>query len=170
MVRAIIAVVVSYIIMNILVMAMFLGATFALGIEGTLRSGEYWTSRTFNTIVLVGSVGIAFVSGSLCGLIARSWRPGVVVAGIMLVVGLGGAVMNNNKPDPPVRAPAGEGETSTEYAMKVLKELADVGKEPAWFAFSVPVLSAGVFLLGASVATRRGRSAKYATLAERSEV
>jgi hypothetical protein len=159
MLRSVIAVIVSYIVLNILIAGLFVAAMFALGIEGTLRPGEYWTSSAFNAAVLLGGAAAAALAGALCAVIARSWRPAVVVAAVMLAFGLFGAFRNSQKPDPPARGPAADGESSMDYTMRVLKDMRTVGKEPTWFSFGVPFIGAAAFLVGARVVAARRRPA-----------
>ncbi len=159
MLRSILAVIASYIVLNLLIAGLFIGAIFALGIEGTLRPGEYWTSPAFNAIVLIGGAVCSALAGALCAAIAKSWRPALVVAAVILAFGLFGAVRNSQKPDPPARTPATDAETSMDYTMRVLKEMQTVGKEPVWFSFAVPFLGAAAFLVGARLlAARRPRA------------
>ena len=155
MARAIIAVIVSYLVQAVLIMALFLGVVLALGIDGTLRPGEYWTTGAFNAIVLTGGTIIALLCGMLCAAIARSWKPALVVAGFMLAFGLIGAIGNMNKTDPPAReAMTGEG-TQFEQTMNVLEQTSIHGKEPIWFSFAAPLLGAAAFVAGARIVKPR---------------
>ncbi len=155
MARAMIAVILSYLLQAVLIMALFLGVVLALGVDGTLRPGEYWTTGTFNAIVLTGGTIIAALCGRLCAAIARSWKPALVVAGLMLVFGLFGAIGNMNKPDPPAReAVTGEG-SQIETTMKVLEQTRIHGKEPLWFSIAAPLLGAAAFVAGARIVKPR---------------
>lgn len=156
--RAIIAIIVSFLAVNLLIMAMFFVVMMALGLEGTLRPGEYWTTTTFNVIVLIGGTIIAAAGGALCAVIAKSWRPALVVAGLMLAFGLVGAFQNSKKPDPPARPAAMEGESEREYTMHMLEEMPKHGKEPVWFSFTTPIVGALAFLGGARLVGCRRRS------------
>lgn len=154
MLRTVLAVVVSFLALNLGVMVLFLVSVLTLGIEGTLRPGSYWTSTVFNMVVVIGGAVIALLSGALCGVIGRSVRPALVVAGAMLAFGMFGAVRNLNKADPPARPAPNAGESDSDYRMRVLKDMQTVGKEPTWFAFSVPVIGAGAVVLGAWLVAR----------------
>jgi asparagine N-glycosylation enzyme membrane subunit Stt3 len=159
MIRSIIAIVVSFITVNLLIMALFLVTAVVLGIEGTLRPGEYWTSTTFNVIVLAGGAVMSALGGVVCALIAKSWRPALVVVGVILALGLVGAAQNLQKPDPPTRGDAVEGETDRQYATRILEEMMEVGKEPTWFSFATPFVGALAFLGGARMVGDRRRRA-----------
>jgi hypothetical protein len=157
MLRAILAGVVSYLVLMALIVGMFLVATLALGIEGTLRPGEYWTSSTFNAIVFAGGTVFSVAAGALCGWIARSPRPALVVAVLMAGFGLVRAVQNSGKADPPPRPGPNAGETASAYATRVLTDMQTVGKEPAWFAFTVPIVGAAAFAAGSMLVAGRRR-------------
>lgn len=159
MLRAILAGVVSYIVLAVLIMGMFLAAMFALGIEGTLRPGEYWTSSTFNAIVVTGGTVLSLAAGALCGWIARSPRPAVVVAVLMAGFGLVRALQNSGKADPPARPGPNAGESTGDYAMRIMTEMSRVGKEPTWFAYTVPIVGAAAFAVGGMLVAARRRGA-----------
>ncbi len=162
MIRSIIAIAVSFITVNLLIMALFFVTVLALGIRGTLRPGEYWTSDTFNIIVLIGGAVMSALSGALCAFIARSWRPALVVVGVILALGLLGAVQNLQKADPPARGAAVEGESESQYATRIFEEMMEVGKEPIWFSFATPFVGALAFLGGARVVgDRRTKAHRY---------
>jgi len=158
MLRSIVAIIVSFVAVNALIIALFMATVFLLGIDGTLRPGEYWTTTMFNVTVIIGGAVISALGGALCAVIARSWRPALIVAGVMLALGLVSAVQNMNKPDPPARTPAVESETSAERMTRVIEELTEHGKEPDWFAFSVPFVGALAFIGGTRLARVRLKS------------
>jgi hypothetical protein len=144
MFRIIAGIVVGWIVMGMLVMATFGITMLALGWEGTLQPDSYWTTDTFNIIVLIGGLLAAIVGGAMCALIAKSTKAVVALVAIMLVIGIGSAVMNMNKPDPPART----GEPTFE-------DIATHGKEPTWFAFGKVGTAVVGLLIGASLVPRR---------------
>jgi len=154
MLRTVIAVIASIVALYTGVMLLFLGAMLALGLEGTLRPASYWTSATFNLTVFLGGAVLALGAGALSGLIGRSMKPAWILAGIMLAMGALGAVRNLNKPEPPARPGPNDGESRSEYTARVMQDLRRVGKEPVWFSFCVPVMSAGAVVLGAWLVVR----------------
>lgn len=155
MLRCILAVVATFIAVNVLVMALFLATTVALGLEGALRPGEYWTRSTFNAVVFSGSLLIALVAGLLCGRMARSMSAAYIVAALMLGLGLFRASQNAARPDPPARPQPAAGQSQADYLNQVMTQMQTVGKEPNWFAFSVPVVGAAALLIGSFLAVRR---------------
>lgn len=143
MLRIIAGIIVGWLVMAVLVMATFGITILAMGWDGTLRPDSYWTTDTFSLIVLVGGFIASIVGGAICALIARSANAALVLIGIVLVFGIGGAVMNMNKPDPPART----GEPTFE-------DIATHGKEPMWFAFGKVVLAAAGLFIGSSLVSR----------------
>lgn len=137
MLRIIAGIVVGWIVMTVLVMATFGITMMALGLEGTLQPDSYWTTSTFNIIVLAGGTIAAIIGGLVCAAIARNATAALVLAALVLILGIGSAVMNINKPDPPART----GEPT-------LQDIATHGKEPNWFAFAAPILAAAGIAIG----------------------
>ena len=90
--------------MAVLVMATFGITVMAMGgFEQILQPNSYWTTNTFNIIVLIGGFVAAIIGGLVCALIARHSAAGFALAAIVLAYGIGSAMMNMKKPDPPAR-------------------------------------------------------------------
>ena len=149
MLRIIAGVIVGWIVMVVLVALTFLITATAMGgIENVLQPGTYWTTNTFNVIVLAGGFVAAILGGVVCGAIARHPNAALLLAGIVLAFGIGSALMNRNKPDPPPRT----GPLKMEDMMKH-------GKEPNWFAFSTPLTGAFGLLIGSAIVGARRKNA-----------
>jgi hypothetical protein len=146
MLRIIAGIIVGWIVMAIMVMAAFAIAWLALGTEGTFQSGSYWTTNTFNIAVLAGGTIAAIVGGLLCVVIARNGKAAFALAAIVMAVGIGGAVMEMNKPDPPARTGA-----------ITMQDVATHGKEPMWFAFGTPILAGLGIAIGSGLGSGLGR-------------
>lgn len=144
MLRNIAGVIVGWIVMALLVMATFGITMFALGWDGTLRPDSYWTTDTFNIIVLIGGSVAAVVGGAVCAAIARGGKATLALVALVLVFGTGSAVMNMSKPDPPART-----------GVPTIQDIATHGKEPSWFAFSKVALAVVGLLIGSSLVLRR---------------
>jgi hypothetical protein len=145
MLRIIAGIIVGWIVMAVLVMATFGITILAMGgLENVLQPGSWWTTDTFNIIVLIGGFIAAIVGGLVCGLIARKAGAGYTLATIMVVFGVGYAVMNFNEPDPPARS-----EPATMQAMM------EHGKEPNWFAISKTVAAVIGLIIGSSLVKKR---------------
>jgi hypothetical protein len=146
MLRIIAGIIVGWIVMAVLVMATFGITMMVLGLDRILKPGTYWTTDTFNVIVLAGGLLAAIVGGMVCKIISRDSRATLILAAIVLIMGIGSAVMNMNKPDPPPRAGAA-----------TMQDIATHGKEPNWFAVMKTVLAVAGLVIGSSL--RRGSRA-----------
>jgi hypothetical protein len=144
MLRIIAGIIVGWIVMAIVVMVAFAIPMAVLGLEGTLQPNSYWTTDTFNIIVLIGGFVAAIIGGMVCKLIARESKATLVLAAIVIVMGIGSAVMNMNKPDPPARTGAA-----------TLQDIGTHGKEPNWFAIAKTVLAAAGLVIGSSLVKGR---------------
>ena len=149
MLRIIAGIIVGFIVMVILVMATFGITIAALGIEKTVQPGSYWTTNTFNIIVLIGGFIAAIIGGLVCGMIARNSMAAFALVAILLATGIGSVIADMNRPDPPARtAPA------------TLEDISRYGKEPMWFAFSKIVFGAVGVLIGSSMVKKRRPAAR----------
>jgi hypothetical protein len=144
MLRIIAGIIVGFVVMAVLVAATFGIAMMALGMENILKPGTYWTSDTFNIIVLAGGLIAAIVGGMVCKVIARDSKATIALAVIVLVLGAVSAVANMNRPDPPARTGAAS-----------LTDMQTHGKEPNWFAMGKTVLAAAGLVIGSSLVKGR---------------
>ena len=144
MLRFIAGIIVGYLVMAALIVAMFFTTIRAMGWDGVLQPASYWTTNTFNMIVLTGGFFAAIVGGAVCMVIARNGRAATTLIAIVLIFGIGSAIMNMNRPDPPART----GEIT-------LEDLNEHGKEPVWFGFGKVVIAAAGLLIGSSLVPRK---------------
>ncbi len=146
MVRAIVAVVVGYIALFIVVMCLFLGLWFVLGVDGVLQPGTFKGTMALNVGAVATSIVGALAGGVVCGLIAKTRTPVKVLAGIVLVLGLAAAVSTVMKPEPGERKPG----------LTVMEALQQ-GREPNWFAIVNPFVGAGGVLVGGMMVRKNAR-------------
>lgn len=144
MLRIIAGIIVGFIVMVVGVMATFIITMAVMGLDQIVQEDSYWTTNTFNTIVLIGGTISAIIGGLVCGLIARHALAGFALAAVILAMGVGSFVANSNKPDPPTR---------TEPV--TMEDLSQHGKEPTWFAISKTILGAVGVIVGASLVKPR---------------
>lgn len=144
MLRIIGGIIVGWLVSGIIVAAVFVLTGLALRTDGTFQPNSYWTTNTFNILVLAGGTIAAVVGGLVCAMIARNHNAAFALAAIVMAIGIGSAVMNMNKPDPPVRT----GEITIEDIQKH-------GKEPTWFAFSSPILAGLGIVIGSGLRRRK---------------
>ncbi|HRP62269.1 MAG TPA: hypothetical protein PK400_03145 [Phycisphaerales bacterium] len=144
MLRIIAGIIAGYVAMALLVIATFFITIQAMGWDGVLQPNSYWTTDTFNYIVLAGGFVGAIVGGMVCTLIARNGKAVFALVAIVLAFGIGGAVMNMNRPDPPART-----------SEITLEDLNAHGKEPTWYGFGKIVIAAAGLLIGSSLVSRK---------------
>jgi hypothetical protein len=146
--RAIVSVVVGYVVMFATIFLAFSGLYLLLGQELSFQPGSYEPSLLWTVVSFALGVGAAVVGGAACAGIARTATPPKVLAGVVLVIGLLSAV--------PVLMAA---------ATLAGERTGDVGnldammkaKQPAWVAVANPFVGFVGVLLGA----RLRRSAAY---------
>lgn len=153
MLRLITGIIVGFIVMAVIVMATFAITMGVLGMENILKPGTYWTTDTFNAIVLAGGLVAAIIGGMTCKLIARTSAATIVLVAIVLIMGTASAVANMNRPDPPART-----EPGTMELTKKLELMQQHGKEPNWFAIMKTLLGAAGLLIGSSLVKGRRSS------------
>ena len=147
MLRIIAGIIVGFLVMAVLVMATFGITMMALGMDNILKPGTYWTTDTFNIIVLIGGFIAAIIGGMVCKVIARNSTATMALVAIVLILGAGSYVMNMNKPDPPIR-------TGT----PTVTDMQTHGKEPNWFAIAKTVAAAAGLVIGSSFVKGRRTS------------
>ncbi len=142
MVRAVVAVIVGYVVMAVTVFTVFTCAYLALGAEGAFKPGSYEVSGTWLVIAMAVGLFAAFDGGAVCRLIAQSERPACVLAALVLVLGLALAGLSaaSPRPDPGARA----GNVGNIEAM-------GRARQPFWIEIVNPFLGAGGVLAGAAV-------------------
>lgn len=133
MLRSILAVIVTYVLMAVVVMAAFMGLWFGLGPDGLLQPGSF----KGNTLITIAAPAITVVGGlfggGLCARLGKKRGPVMVLAGLMMDVGLMTAYLTLQKPFSANPRPLG---------MRV-QGIMEVGREPTWVVVSKPILGAG---------------------------
>lgn len=139
--RAILAVVVGYLVMGGVVFLGLSGAYLGMGTERALRPASFQVSTLWLVVYLVVSILAAVAGGYFCAAIARRPTPPKVLAGLVLVFGLLMAVpvlMDTNDPGP--RA----GSLGNMDAMMQ-------AKQPGWAALLNPLIGAAGVMIGAGM-------------------
>lgn len=144
MVRAIIGVVVGYLAMSLFVFASFTALYLGIGTERSFRPGTYDASTLWLVASFVLAVIAAVLGGFICGKIARGVKPGYILAGIALVLGIVSAAFALGRPDPGPRT----GEVSNTDAMMK-------AKQPVWVAFANPVVAVAGIVAGVKLASKK---------------
>lgn len=141
MLRSILAVVVSYIVMFVLIVTVFMGLWYGMGPDRLLEPGV-WKGNLFLCIAAPSITILAGLFGGwLCAKIGRGSGPVMALAAVVLVLGAAMAVFTLQKPEPTGPRPAG---MTVEQIMKD-------GREPTWLAILNPIIGAGAVLVGGLV-------------------
>ena len=138
--RAIVGVVLGYVVMFATIFVTFSGLYLVLGQERSFEPGSYDPSLLWTVVSFALGAVAAVVGGITCASIARAATPPKVLAGLVFVIGLASAV-------PVLRAASTPAEERT----------GDVGnldammkaKQPAWVAVANPFLGFVGVLIGA---------------------
>jgi hypothetical protein len=151
MVRSIVAVVAGYVVTAALVMLSFTPAFFAP--ELVFEKDGVGVTRAFLVLSLATGGVAAVVGGFVAALVAgrRARPPLLAFAAIVFVLGVGSAVCGLFRVPPTPSA--------AELARMTPMEKAEIGHEPAWYAFLLPFIGSAGVLAGGWLAGRRGRSA-----------
>jgi hypothetical protein len=147
MLKSILAIIVSYIVGNLVFFAMVTGCFFLLGVERVFEPDSYEISTAWLVLTLIVSLLGAVVAGYVCRLISQSWRICQVLALIILLLSSISCIVQLRRinPDAPnIRA----GEVGYFDAMKL-------GVPPRWLPFVNPVVGCMGVLIGARM-KRRG--------------
>jgi hypothetical protein len=147
MARAIIAVIVGYIVMFFLVFLTFTCVYLLLGADAAFKPGTYDASNLWLAIAFAVNFVIAIIGGLICAAIAKGGRAHIALAIVVFVLGLLLAI-------PSIMAQKAKlnmvrtGNVSNMEAMQR-------AKEPIWVPFLFPFIGAAGVLIGGRL-KRRG--------------
>lgn len=139
MVRAILGVIVGYIVMALLVFCFLTIAYLGMGADTAFRPGTYNVSMLWVVVSCVLGLIAAIVGGLVCALISRSKRAVQVLAGIVFVLGILIAIPALTTVD--VRPNNRAGNVPNLQAMQL-------ARTPGWVALINPFLGAAGVLIG----------------------
>jgi ABC-type transport system involved in multi-copper enzyme maturation permease subunit len=148
MLRGIGAVVAGYIVMAVLIFLTFSGVYILMGADGAFKPESFEPSTMWLGISLVLGLAAAVAGGLVASKIARSGAAPTVLAGVVLVVGLGLGVMTIMAPPPANAPPARTAQTTTIEAMTH-------ARQPDWITIANPIVGAAGVLVGARVGRKR---------------
>lgn len=144
MLRAILGVVVGYIVSVILIIGGFTALQLGLGNDRVYQPASWHPTMLFNISSLVlGLIGAA-IGGMVCGVISRSMTTVKVFAGLILIFGVIAAVFTMGQPEPGPR-PADAGPMDS----------AKNARTPTWVAFANPVVGAVGIMIGGGMTARK---------------
>ncbi len=147
MVRSIVAVVAGYVVLALCIFVSFTALYLILGAEGSFQPNSYNVSMTWIVASFILGLVAAIIAGFACGAIARSSKPPLVLAGIVLILGIIFAIpvlTSSNDPALAVR----EGNVGNLEAMQK-------AKQPGWIALLNPIVGAIGIAIGGKIRTRK---------------
>ena len=145
MLRSIIAVIATYILMAILIVAAFMGLWIGMGPNRLLEPGSFQGNLFFTIAAPAITVIVGLFGGRMCATISRGRTPVIVLASVVLVLGLLTAALTLQKPFP----------ADPRDPNMTMEQLMLVGREPTWLAIFNPIGGAAAVLLGGLILTRR---------------
>ena len=154
MVRAILSVIVGYIVVFVVVFAAFTVIFLAMGPDRAFQPGTYQVSTMWIVIGIGVGLVAAILGGAVCALMARTATPPKVLAAIALVLGLLLAV--------PVFMDAGATTPTTRPATVSNMEAMMNAREPKISAILDPFIGAVGVLIGAAMARKKSMAAPIA--------
>lgn len=143
MLRAILAVVVSYVIMLVLAFIGFACAFLIVGPEIAFKPGLYEASTTWIGIAFVINIVDALIGGFLCALIAKGGKAPLALAVVVIALGLVVAFADMNKG----KMNAGLLRTANTPQMEAIQK----AYWPVWVPFAFPFTGALGVLIGAKL-------------------
>ncbi len=148
MVRIILPVLAGYVLIAVLVSLTF-GLVFVAP-DFVLQKDALAVTPALTVLILVADVLAAVVGGYVAAILAAK-RAVTAVSGLavlVLILGLVSAVMGMGQPEPTA--------SREEITQMTVMERASHGKEPLWYAFSLPFLGAAGVVGGGALRLRRG--------------
>jgi dipeptide/tripeptide permease len=139
MIKSILGVIVGFVVMWLFSFAIFSCAYLALGAERVFEGGSYDISAIWMVcMIALGLIG-GIVGGLVCAAISKRKGACMAFAGILLVLGLVGAIMTKMKEHP---------DTSRSGDVPMLEAM-QKAQTPPWLCFVNPFVVVGGVLLGA---------------------
>ena len=146
MVRAILGVVVGYVVMALLIFMTFSVVYLAMGASGAFKPGTFDPSLLWIVVSFFLSFIAALVGGYTCAVIAKTKRAAQVLAGIVVVLGVLVAI-------PALRATDTRPNTRTGDVPNM--EAMQNARTPGWVALMNPLIGAVGVMVGAGLKQAR---------------
>jgi hypothetical protein len=144
MLRAILALIVSYILMFVLIFLAFTCVYSVLGADGAFQAGSFAASNTWIAIAFAVNFVIALIGGFICAAIARGGKAPIALAAVVFVLGLLLAV-------PSLMVPRADAVRAGDVPMF---EAMQKAKEPPWVPFTFPIVGVIGVLIGGKLKRR----------------
>jgi hypothetical protein len=146
MLRAVLAVIVGYVVTSVLIFACFTGAYLLMGADNAFRPGSYDISHRWLALAFVVDFVAAVIGGLVCAAIAKGGKAPLALAALTLVLGVLLAI-------PSMMAVRNTGPTIRRGSVSNLEAM-QRAKEPIWAPLLTPLVGAVGVLVGAKLKRR----------------
>ena len=140
MARSIIGVIVGYLVMFVLVSAIFMVVFLLMGTDWSFKPGSFEASNSWIAMSLIANLIIGVIGGLVCAVIAKGGKAPRVLAIVVFALGMVLAI-------PSVIAHqknAGEVRAANVSQMEAMQK----ANEPIWVPFTFPIIGAAGVLIG----------------------
>ena len=146
--RAILAVIVSYVVMILLTSAVFMGAYLVLGADQAFKPSSFQASNRWIVLMLVVSLVVAVIGGFICSAIAKGGKAPLALAILVLVL----TVLLSVPSLMAQRANPGGVRRGNIPLMEAMQK----ARKPVWAPFAFALLGAVGVLIGGKLKSREG--------------
>ncbi len=140
--KAIVSVILGYVVMAVTVFITFTLAYLVMGANGAFKPGTYDVSTTWVVISIVLSIVAAIAGGFVCAAVAKSPRPPKVLAAVVLILGMLLTIPSLTRDE--VQPVARAAEIGNFEAMQD-------SQQPLWITLLNPLIGAVGVLVGAGL-------------------
>ena len=145
MIRAILAVIVSYVLMFVLIFLAFTGVYLVLRADGAFKPGSFEASSAWIAIAFVVNSVVAVIGGMVCAAIAKGGKAPIALAAVVFVLGLLLAI-------PSLMVQKAGAVRAGDVPMF---EAMQKAKEPPWVPLTFPIVGVIGVLIGGKLKGRR---------------
>jgi magnesium-transporting ATPase (P-type) len=146
MVRSVLAVIVAYILMFILQVAVFMTIYTLMGADWSFKPASYQASTRWTLMQFAVVLVTCIIAGLICAVIAKGGKAPLVLAAVVLVLGLGLALLST------AMRPADTNEVRTGNVPNMVAM--SKARHPGWVVFLGPVIGAVGVLIGGKLRRR----------------
>lgn len=151
MLRAVLSVIIGFLVLTILVVIGFSISYLALGQDGTFEGDGWEVSSMWIILTSIAGLIAALGGGALCAVIApRGSKAPLVFIAIIFIFGIGEAIYKHA-----VAYPANETEAPPRSESITMQEAANYAREPIVVSFLNPFIGAIGIFLGARLTGRQ---------------